>query len=114
MPKFLEYNLNNGHIISEIISEVPPTPADGFALLQVDDNLNIDTSSYAVRDAQLVKLFETNSERAERERLRKEYHEQVRKRLHSLIHQCMIAFLDDNSQEINNLRFEFKKLKAYL
>ena len=109
MPKFLEYNLNNGHIISEIISEVPPAAADGF-----DDNLNIDTSSYAVRDAQLVKLFETNSERAERERLRKEYHEQVRKRLHSLIHQCMIAFLDDNSQEINNLRFEFKKLKAYL
>ena len=114
MPKFLEYNINSGHIISEIISDSPPPAADGFALLQVDDNLNIDTSCYAVRDGQLVKLFETNAEIAERERLKKEYHEQIRERLHSLIHECMIAFLDDNSDEINNLRFEFKKLKAYL
>ena len=114
MPKFFEYNINSGHIISEIIAQSPPAPADGFALLQVDDNLNIDTSCYAVRDGQLVKLFETNAEIAERERLRKEYHEQVRERLHSLIHQCMIAFLDDNSDEINNLRLEFKQLKAYL
>ena len=114
MHKFLEYNINSGHIISEITSDSPPPPADGFALLQVDDNLNIDSSCYAVRDGQLVKLFETNAEIAERERLRKEYHEQVRKRLHSLIHECMIAFLDDNNDEINNLRNEFKQLKAYL
>ena len=39
MPKFLEYNITSGHIISEITSDSPPLAADGFALLQVDDNL---------------------------------------------------------------------------
>ena len=114
MSKFLEYNLNNGHIISEIIAQSPPTPADGFALLQVDDNLNIDTSCYAIREGQLVKLFETNAEIAEREKLRREHHEKVRERLHSMIHECIIAILDDNELELSNLRNEFKQLKVYL
>lgn len=114
MSKFFEYDIHNGHIISEIISPNPPLPADGFALLQVDDNLNIDTSCYAVRDGQLVKLFETNAEIAERQRLKREYHEQVRKRLHSMCHECIIAILDDNDDELRNLRNEFKQLKVYL
>lgn len=114
MSKFLEYNLHNGLIISEISAVSPPLPAEGFALLQVDDNLNIDTSSYAVREGQLVKLFETNAEIAERERLRRVHYEKVRERLHSMIHECVIAILDDNNQEINNLRNEFKQLKRYL
>ena len=114
MPKFLEYNILSGRIISEISADFPPAPAEGCAFLQIDDDLNLDTSSYAVRDGTLVKLFETNAERAERERLKKEYHEQVRSRLHSMIHECVIAILDDNDNELQNLRKEFKQLKVYM
>ena len=114
MPKFLEYNITSGHIISEITSDSPPLAADGFALLQVDDNLNIDPSCYAVREGQLVKLFETNSERAERERLRKQFHEQTRVRLKSLIFEFVIAMLDDNIMAANELKQEYKRLKVYM
>ena len=114
MPKFLEFDLLSGKIICEISSDSLPPANHSTGILQIDDNLNIDTSSYAVRDGQLVKLFETNAEKAEREKLRKELHEQTRKRLNSLIHQCVIAILDDNDHALQELRNEFKSLKAYL
>ena len=114
MHKYLEYDINSGKIVCILSADNPPQPANGFALLSIDDNINIDTSSYAVRNGQLVKLFETNAERAERERLKKEYHEQVRSRLHSMIHECVIAILDNNDNELQNLRKEFKQLKVYM
>lgn len=114
MSKFLEYDINSGQIVCILTADNPPQPANGFALLQVDNELNIDTSSYAVRDGNLVKLFETNAERAERERLRKEYSEQTRLRLKSIVYEFVIALLDDNINAINTLKKEFKKLKVYL
>ena len=114
MNKFLEYDINSGQIVCILSADNPPMPANGFALLQIDDNCNIDTSSYAVRNGQLVKLFETNAERAEREKLRKEYYEQTRLRLKSLIFEFVVALLDDNLNAINELKQEYKKLKVYL
>ena len=114
MHKYLEYDIQSGQIISELICENKPLPSNGFAMLEIDVHLNIDTSSYAVREGQLVKLFETNAERAERERLQKEYHEQIRSRLRTMVHEFIIAMLDDNDDEIQNLKNEFKQLKVYL
>ena len=114
MNKYLEYDINSGQIVCILSADNPPPPANGFALLQIDDELNFDTSSYAVKDGQLVKLFETNAERAERERLRKEFSEQTRLRLKSMIYEFVIALLDDNINAINELKAEYKKLKVYL
>lgn len=114
MHKFLEYDINSGKIVCVLSCDNPPLPANGFALLQVDDNLDIDTSSYAVRNGNLVKLFETNSERAEREKFKQEHREQIRSRLKSMCREFLIAMLDDNLNEINNLKAEFKQLKVFL
>ena len=114
MHKYLEYDINSGKIVCILSADNPPQPANGFALLSIDDNINIDTSSYAVRNGQLVKLFETNAERAERERLRKEYSEQTRLRLKSMIYECVVAILDDNLDALNELKNEYKQLKVYL
>ena len=114
MHKFLEYDINSGKIVCILSADNPPMPANGFALLQIDDNCNIDTSSFAVRDGQLVKLFETNAERAEREKLRKEFSEQTRLRLKSLIYEFVVAMLDENNDAINELKKEYKQLKVYL
>ena len=114
MHKYLEYDINSGQIVCILSADNPPQPANGFALLNIDDNCNIDTSSYAVRNGQLVKLFETNAERAEREKLRKEYSEQTRARLKSMIYECVVAILDDNIDALNELKNEYKQLKVYL
>ena len=95
MRKFLEYDINSGQVISVITCENPPEPSNGLGLFEIDLNMNIDTSVYAVRDNQLVKLYETNAERAQREKLRKEYAEGVRKRLKSMIYEFVVALLDD-------------------
>lgn len=114
MNKYLEYDINTGKIVCILSADNPPLPANGFALLLIDDDINIDTSSFAVRNGQLVKLFETNAERAERERLRKEYSEQKRLRLKSMIYECVVAILDDNLDALNELKNEYKQLKVYL
>ena len=114
LAKYLEYDINSGRIISEIISSSPPKVLDGFSLLEVDSEQEIDTSAYAIRDGKLVKLYETAEERIERERLRKVKKEQTRERIKSMGWECIMAILDDNDDAVKSLQKEFKGLKAYI
>lgn len=70
MARYLEYETLTGHIISEFISSSTPDPVDGISYLAIDDNLLIDTASFAVKNGVLVKLYETNEERIQREHIR--------------------------------------------
>ena len=114
MAKYLEYDKTTGRIISEIVSDEKPQSAGDFALLEIQDGEEINTSLYAVRDGQLVKLYETNEERFERERIRKEYGEQIRKRVQAMMYEAVIAILEDDDKTLQSLKAEYKDLKAYL
>lgn len=114
MARFLEYDLTSGRIISEIISENTPEVSENCGLLEIGEFQTIDTNQYAVRNGALVKLYETEAERIERDRLRREHTEQVRKRIKSMTYELALAILDDNNDAVKELQSEFKSLKAYL
>lgn len=114
MPKYIEYNNDSGHIISEISSPSPPSVPDGISLLEIPDGSFIDTSKYSVRDGVLVKLYETNSEALERERLKREYQESARNRVSNMFTELAIAILADDNDAIRSLRNEYNELKVYL
>ena len=114
MSKYLEYELTNGKIVSEIISDEAPEALEGYGVLEIDENLKIDTTGYAVRDGTLVKDFETNEERQERERLQKEFAEKMRQRLKSMIYETVISILENDEEAIEELRAEYKQIKVYL
>ena len=54
MARYLEYEINSGRIISEIISATEPTPAEGYGLLEIPDNAELDTTIYAIKNGVLV------------------------------------------------------------
>ena len=114
MPRYLEYDKSTGRIISEIISATKPEISGNYDVLEIADGVEIDTALYAVRDGQLVKLYETNEERLERERVKKEHGEQIRKRVKSMMYEAIMAILDDNEKALNDLKLEYKSLKQYL
>ena len=112
--RFLEYDKTTGRIICELISQTKPEATGNFDFLEIMNDDEIDTSLYAVKDGTIVKLYETTEERLERERLRKERLEANRARLKSMCYEVTLAFLDDNQDEINKLRKEFKQIKGLL
>ena len=114
MARYLEYDTNTGRIISEIISSGKPKLSGNYALLEIQDGQEINTSLYAVRDGQLVKLYETNEERLEREKVRREYGAKIRERVKSMVYETIIAVLDDNGKALEDLKAEYKSLKAFL
>ena len=114
MGRWLEYDEATGRILSEVSSEDPPETTDGYGLLKINEYQEIDTSLYGVRDGQLVKLYETNAEKQERERIRREHLEKVRSRLKGMTYELCIAMLDDNDAAVKNLKAEFREMKAYL
>ena len=114
MARYLEYDNNTGRIISEIVSSTPPKVSGAYSILEIADGQEIDTSLYAVRDNKLVKLYETNEERLERERLRKENIERVRQRVKTMMYEVIMAILDDNEDALKSLKTEYKELKVYL
>ena len=114
MSKYLEYEISSGKIVSEIISDTEPETLEGYGVLEVDENLKIDTTGYAVRDGTLVKDFETNEERQERERLRRENQEKIRQRLKAMFYELSIAILENDDDAIEELRAEYRQLKVYL
>ena len=114
MAKYLEYEAASGHIVSEIISSSEPTAADGYGLLEIPEDAEIDTTLYIVKNGTLVKQFETNEERIERERLKREQQERVRERLHSMMYEVCISLLEDDDTALKELRNEYKELKAYM
>ena len=114
MARYLEYDKNTGRIVCEIVSATKPTATGNYELLEIGEEQEVNTSLYAVRDGQLVKLYETNEERFERERLRKENQERVRERMKSMMYETIMAMLEDNERALNDLKAEYKELKVYL
>ena len=114
MARYLEYDTISGRIISEIISGSKPKLSGIYDVLEIDEGLEINTSLYLIRDGQLVKMYETNEERLERERVKKEHGEQIRARVKSMMYEVILAILDDNENALNMLKSEYKGLKVYL
>ena len=110
--RYLEYSLTTGKIISEISSDNEATPDEGCGLLEIDDDLIIDTNNFIVRNGALVKSFETETERRERERLKQEQAQKNRQRLKSVREEFIWALLFDDEAEIKKLRAEAVKLRA--
>ena len=114
MARYLEYDKATGRIISEIISATKPEISGNYDVLEIADDVEINTALYAVRDGQLVKMYETNEERLERERVKKEQGEKIRLRVKAMFYEAIIAILDDNEKALNDLKAEYKSLKVYL
>lgn len=114
MARFLEYDKATGRIISEIICTETPEPYADRGFLEFDPNAELDTNLYVVKNGVLVKQFETNEERIERTKLKQEHQEKVRKRVQSMVFEVAIAILEDDDEEIEELRKEYRKLKAYM
>ena len=112
--KYIEYEISTGRILSEITSQEEPEVSLGIGLLSVNDDEEINLSMYSVRNGALVKTSETNQERLERERIRREHGEQCRHRLRSMMTEFVVAMLAEDDEEINNLRREYRMMKAYL
>ena len=114
MARYLEYETASGRIVSEIKSASEPAVAEGCGLLQIPDDAELDTTQYAVRNGVLVKCWEPNEERIERERLKRERTQRVRERLKSMMYEVCIALLEDDNSALGELRAEYRELKAYL
>ena len=112
--KYLEYEIASGRILSEITCDSEPSTSSGIGLFQIGENEEIDPSMYAVRNGSLVKVGETNQEKLERERIRREHGEQCRMRLRSMIQEAVIAILADDAEELKSLQREYRRMKEYL
>ena len=112
--KYLEYEIKTGRILSEVTSTIEPEPEDGRGYYEIGSNEELDITQYAIRGGSLVKVGETNQEKLERERIRREHGEQCRRRLRSLKDEYLIAMIAEDEEEMKNLKREFKRMKAYL
>ena len=114
MAKYIEYATASGHIISEITADTEPEVAEGVSLLELDSDAEIEISRYVVKDGKLKKVYETNTEKSEQERIKREYSESARLRVKSIINELSLAMLEDDEEEIKRLKSEYKRLKVYL
>ena len=114
MGRYIEYETDTGRIISELTSDTQPTSQENISYLEIPDEQLIDLTGYKVKNGSLVKDYETNEERLERERVKREQAEKVRLRIRSMAYELCFAILDDNEETIQNLKAEFKRLKVYL
>ncbi len=114
MGRYLEYDEASGRIISEITSRNPPEVSPGMAVIEIADGDRIDARRYAVRNGALVKVLESNSERQEREKIKREYGDSMRRRAQAIRQEFLEALLDGNDIDVERLREEYKKLKVYL
>lgn len=114
MARYIEYDTASGHIISEIKADKPPEVPLGISLLDIEDDIEIEIGRYIVKDGKLQKIYETNAEKDEQARIKREYAESVRARVRSMISELCIALLENDEEEIGRLRQEYKSLRAYL
>lgn len=114
MKRYIEYEIESGRIISEILSPVEPEASESTAYLEIDSEQTTDFTGYIVKNGVLVKGYETNEERLERERAKREQGEKARLRIKNILPEFIFAQLDDNEEAQNELKVEFKKLKVYL
>ena len=112
--KFLEYDRTSGKIICELISESKPEATGNLDFLEIPEDEDIDTSLYAVKEGLIVKLYETNEERLERERIRKERAEAYRSRMKSLPIEFVFALMHDDEITANKCKKELHEIERYL
>ena len=113
MARYLEYDKTSGRILSEITSDTKPETSENCGLLEISGNDEINTTLYAVRSGQLVKLYESETERQERERIRREQMESIRQRVKGMTYELCLAILDANDDAVKDLQNEYRSLKAY-
>ena len=114
MARYIEYDILSGHIISEIKADSPPEIPEGIGLIEIENDIEIEIGRYVVKNGKLQKIYETNAEKDEQERIKKEYAESVRARIRSMISELCIALLANDEEEIGRLRREYQTLRAYL
>ncbi|MBQ3399568.1 MAG: hypothetical protein IJG51_11820 [Synergistaceae bacterium] len=112
--KYLEYEISSGRILSVVTTSIEPEAENGRGYYEIGRNEELDITQYAVRGGSLVKVGETNQEKLERERIRREHGEQCRRRLRSLKEEFVIALIAEDEDEMKNLRREFHLMEAYL
>ena len=113
MTKYIEYDTASGHIISKIKADNPPAVLDGVSLLELDSDAEIDIGRYIVKDGKLLKIYQTNDEKDEQERIKREYAEQVKARVKNMINELGIATLENDNDAIERLRQEYRSLRVY-
>ncbi|MBQ6664067.1 MAG: hypothetical protein IJM68_00625 [Synergistaceae bacterium] len=114
MARYLEYDTMSGHIISELKADKPPTVSLGISLMELDDDAEIDIGRYVVKDGKLQTIYETNAEKDEQSRIKREYAEKVRMRVRNMMSELCVALLEDNDEKVERLRQEYKNLRANL
>lgn len=112
--KYLEYEEETGRILSEITSKVEPEPHDGIQHLPVDDNFSIDTLTHIVVGGAIKKNVETNAERLERERLKREHETAARLRLKAMTFELCLAILANDMEAVKELQTEYAGMRAVL
>ena len=114
MGRYLEYDIASGRIICEVTAKKQPVETDGKSFIEVGEDENIDITRYIVRNGVILKGSETNKERQERQRLKREYGARCRSRLSSMIKEYVIAMLDEDENVQEKLRKEFQTIKRCL
>lgn len=114
MKRFLEYEKSSGRIICEVYAENVPQVGDGHAVLEIGENMTLDTNNSAVRDGVVVRLYETPEERREREKLRREYKEKAHARVRHLLYDFLTALIEDNEMKIEVLKEEYRVMKRWM
>lgn len=114
MARYIEYDTASGHIISEITASRPPTVSLGVSLIELDDDAEIELGRYVVKDGKLKKIHETNAEKDEQARLKREYSDKVRMRVRNMMSEFCIALLEDNNDKADSLKQEYRRLRVYL
>ena len=114
MARYIEYDTASGHIISEIKAAKPPTVSLGISLMELDDDVEIDTGRYVVKDGKLQTIQDMSAEKDEQSRIRHEYDEGVRMRVRNMMSELCVAQLEDNAEKVERLRQEYKNLRSNL
>ena len=114
MKRFLEYDAGSGRILCELFAENEPAASAGHGVLEIDENLSLDTNNCAVRDGKVVRLYETAEEIRERERLRREHRERAQVRIRALIFEFMVALIEEDESRMAQLREEYGNLRNFL
>ena len=112
MARYLEYEKSTGRIVSEILSATEPKVSQNFGLFELNADAELDTRLYAIKNGVLVKNYETNEERIERLKVKQEQREKVRKRILSMVNEVIITILENDTDALEELRKEYKELKA--
>ena len=80
--------------------------------MELEGDAEIDIGRYVVKDGKLQTVYETNAEKDEQSRIRREYAEKVRMRVRNMMSELCAALLEDNDEKVGRLRQEYKNLRA--